>query len=250
MVKPTRAYFENLGTGCRPDPYDARDHIFLAPPRVLPRHVDNREECTTVRNQGQEGSCTGHALVAIAELLYWRKLGQPPDMSERWAYEKAKVHDEIAGTGHEGSTIRGAVKAWEKEGLCLEASWPYTPGKPGEPAAGAAEEAKEYPLATYERCLGMENIKHAVHHRGCVIAGFNTHLGWALAGGKDVVPYKPEYFPQGGHAVAVTGYDDDRQVFWIKNSWGPGWGRKGYAGVTYQDALVNTMDAWVVSIPG
>ncbi len=249
MPKPTKAYFAKLGTGYRPDPYDARDRVFLAPPRILPRTIDNREECTPVRHQGLEGSCTGHALVAIAELLYWRKLGLPPDLSERWAYEKAKLYDEIKGTAHEGSTLRGVVKGWAKEGLPPEASWPYKSKKPGKAASDAKEKAEEHPLATYERCLGMENIRHAIHYRGCVIAGFTTHQGWHLAGGKRTIPYTPEYTPQGGHAVALVGYDDEKKVFWVKNSWGTKWGKKGYAGLTYQDALVNTLDAWVVSIP-
>jgi len=44
--------FKKLGTGCRFDPYDARDKTFLAPPKILPLHIDNREECTPARNQG------------------------------------------------------------------------------------------------------------------------------------------------------------------------------------------------------
>ena len=101
MARKTKVYFRSLGTGCRFDPYDRRDRVFLAPPRILPLHVDNREECTIVRNQGAEGSCTGHGLVSVAELLYWRKLASPPDFSERWAYEKAKLHDEWEGTDYD-----------------------------------------------------------------------------------------------------------------------------------------------------
>jgi len=32
----------------------------------------------------------------------------------------------------------------------------------------------------------------------------------------------------GGHAVCVVGYDDKTQRFRLRNSWGPGWGQKGY----------------------
>lgn len=37
----------------------------------------------------------------------------------------------------------------------------------------------------------------------------------------------------GGHAVLCTGYDDKRQAFRIKNSWGTGWKDKGYFWMPY-----------------
>jgi hypothetical protein len=36
-----------------------------------------------------------------------------------------------------------------------------------------------------------------------------------------------------GHALAVVGYDDDKQAFRIINSWGDDWGDAGYAWVSY-----------------
>jgi C1A family cysteine protease len=32
----------------------------------------------------------------------------------------------------------------------------------------------------------------------------------------------------GGHAVVGVGYDDAKQWFVVRNSWGPKWGMKGY----------------------
>ncbi len=247
MPRRSKGYFKRLGTGCRFDPYDQRDKIFVAPPRVLPKHIDNREECTSVRNQGGEGSCTGHALVAVAEMLYWRKLGSPPNLSERWAYEKAKLYDEWEGEDYEGSSIRGTVKAWSKVGICPEEYWPYEANKPGKPKPDAEIKAREYPIAKYERCLGIDNIKHAIHYRGCVIAGVDVHEGWYAA--EEVIPFKSDYYPQGGHAIAFVGYDDEKEILWVKNSWSQDWGIEGFAGLTYKDARLNIRDAWMVNIP-
>ncbi len=236
------------GTGLRFDPYDARDLLFVSPPRILPLAVDHREEATAVRDQGREGTCTGHALAAAAELLYWRSLGNPPDFSERWAYEQAKVHDEWPGTDYEGSSIRGAVKGWSKEGICEERYWPYVAGTTGKPAARAAFNAKRYPLLKYERCLGLDALKHAIHHRGVVIVGASIHRGWLEAAGKQVIPFDPRKEAVGGHAFPLVGYDDGKSLFWVKNSWGTAWGVQGFAGLAYQDALVNVRDAWSVAI--
>ena len=37
----------------------------------------------------------------------------------------------------------------------------------------------------------------------------------------------------GGHAVVAVGYDDSVQVFFVRNSWGDGWGMKGYFTLPY-----------------
>jgi hypothetical protein len=38
-----------------------------------------------------------------------------------------------------------------------------------------------------------------------------------------------------GHAVAIIGYDEKRQAVRIINSWGRGWGDRGYAWVSYEE---------------
>ncbi|MGC8929084.1 MAG: C1 family peptidase [Candidatus Woesearchaeota archaeon] len=35
------------------------------------------------------------------------------------------------------------------------------------------------------------------------------------------------------HAIVLVGYDDERKLWIIKNSWGPNWGSNGYAGIPY-----------------
>jgi C1A family cysteine protease len=37
----------------------------------------------------------------------------------------------------------------------------------------------------------------------------------------------------GGHAVLAVGYDDAKERFLVRNSWGTGWGMKGYFTLPY-----------------
>ena len=37
----------------------------------------------------------------------------------------------------------------------------------------------------------------------------------------------------GGHAVLAVGYDDSKQVFIVRNSWGKEWGDNGYFYMPY-----------------
>merc|ERR1711933_589219 len=52
----------------------------------------------------------------------------------------------------------------------------------------------------------------------------------------------------GGHAVQACGYDDARKVFIVRNSWGEGWGDRGYFYMPYaylSDAGLAS-DMWVM----
>lgn len=42
---------------------------------------------------------------------------------------------------------------------------------------------------------------------------------------------------QGGHCVAAVGFDDSERAFIIRNSWGTGWGIKGYCLMPYEYLL-------------
>ena len=57
----------------------------------------------------------------------------------------------------------------------------------------------------------------------------------------------------GGHAVVCVGYDDSRQAFIIRNSWGAGWGEAGYGFMPYAYMLDGGLaaDFWTIqAAPG
>ena len=54
----------------------------------------------------------------------------------------------------------------------------------------------------------------------------------------------------GGHAVLGVGYDDRRQWFIVRNSWGAAWGLKGYFTLPYAyvtDANL-AADFWTIRV--
>jgi C1A family cysteine protease len=56
----------------------------------------------------------------------------------------------------------------------------------------------------------------------------------------------------GGHAVMAVGYDHAQQWFLARNSWGAGWGLKGYFTLPYayliQPGL--SQDLWTIRLVG
>ncbi|UNM06056.1 MAG: C1 family peptidase [Holosporaceae bacterium] len=63
-----------------------------------------------------------------------------------------------------------------------------------------------------------------------VVFGMTIHQSF-LHLGSDRVVEMPTWRDRqaGGHAMILTGYDADREVFMLQNSWGPRWGKKGYS---------------------
>ena len=52
----------------------------------------------------------------------------------------------------------------------------------------------------------------------------------------------------GGHAIMAVGYDSEKEVFIIRNSWGVEWGDKGYFNMPYSYITNKDLcsDFWVV----
>ena len=51
---------------------------------------------------------------------------------------------------------------------------------------------------------------------------------------------------QGGHAVTIVGYDDDKKEFKIQNSWGTRWGKNGYTTLKYDEFPEVCFEAWCI----
>ncbi|WP_374340877.1 C1 family peptidase [Azonexus sp.] len=257
------------------DPGDLRDRPYLPPPASLPDEYPASADIKAwlgaytraglILDQGQEGACTGFGLACVVNYLRWRKAGAPKKMasvSPRMLYDFARRYDEYAGEDYEGSSCRGALKGWHKHGVCLEEDWPYRPGEPATPRFGWAERATRHTLGVYFRVdmQAITDLQAAIHEVGAIYVSAWTHAGWedvpanpkAPASHADlpVIPFDGRPSRAGGHAFALVGFNADG--FIVQNSWGGGWGRGGFAVLSYADWLSNAMDAWVAAlgVPG
>jgi Papain family cysteine protease/Alpha/beta hydrolase of unknown function (DUF900) len=198
-----------------------------------------------ILNQGQEGACTGFGLAAVINRLNDER-GSPVRVSQRMLYEMARKFDRWPGEDYAGSSCRGAIKGWYHMGVCTASSWPYVVGNPGHLTVTRAKEARSNTIGAYYRI--EKNIVHmhaALNETGVVYVSANVHEGWRAAAIRDgAIKYKGK--PIGGHAFAVVGYD--ATGFFVQNSWGKAWGKKGVAHWSYEDWQDNVRDAWVVRL--
>lgn len=193
-----------------------------------------------ILNQHSEGACTGFALAAAINLLYF-KAKEEVRVSPRMLYEMARRYDEWPGEEYDGASLRGAIKGWNNMGVCQEKLWPYRVSRKGDLTVRRAKDARSHTLGAYYRLRPQINHYHAaLNEAGVIVVSAMVHAGWDEP--EDGVIQKQDE-TDGGHAFAVVGYDE--KGFWVQNSWADTWGERGLALWSYEDWIENVMDAWV-----
>ena len=235
-------------TGALLSPPDARDYRVAqfspAGSTKLPAALDFRAVLHPVRNQGAEGTCVGHALTAVMgyQQNTQAPAGQQPDreiLSPRDAYEGARMVDPVLGGG-EGAYPRAALKYAQRTGVCREDRWPYFEKQRGTPRAGAPESRYANRILTYSRIpLAVQALKESLYWHGPALITVPVDQGFQACGADGRIQSRG--LSLGAHAITLAGYDDARQAFLIRNSWGAGWGDKGDGWLPYSWAL---HEAW------
>jgi hypothetical protein len=229
-----------------PDMPDIRDRMYRPHLRALEPAISPRI-AFSVRDQGKDSSCTGFSLAHVVDFLRFREVSKesPARVSARMLYEMAKRNDEWTGSTYEGSSVRGAIKGFYRNGVCTEAMAPDEPGiKNWALTYDMAKEARETRLGAYFRLEPDINDYHAaLNEVGVIYASAQIHTNWDEPRDGKI---EPGGRPAGGHAFAIVGYDE--KGFWVLNSWGQDWGKDGTAHWTYADWAATVMDAWVLQL--
>jgi C1A family cysteine protease len=213
--------------------------------------VDHRDTCPPVYRQLNLGSCTANALSCIFyhNLIKfgYREVFHPSRLylyyNTRFMKKTVEVDD--------GGSLREALKALNLYGMCSENMWPYRPERfKIRPDRRAYRFGRKHKSITYFRIPQvLPQLKQ------CLVDGYLFACGMAVFkkfevevgenGGIVTLP-KDDDVLLGGHAVCIVGFDDDKQVFIARNSWGPDWGDKGYFYLPY-DYVTNdnlVYDIW------
>lgn len=245
--------------GWKPDVPDFRDLSYSAhrmkaeKPRVLPKSIDFRDKFPVVYDQGDLGSCTAQAIAAALE--YNRAIQgitTEMDPSRLFIYYNERKTE---GTINEdaGAYIRTGIKSVVKEGYCHEGLWPYDISKfKVAPPVACYEQAKKYKAMSYYR---IDNT-NLLHLRSCLAAKYPIVFGAMLYtsfeqadsnGGFVPVP-KPTDNDDGGHCMLMIGYDDEKKLFAIRNSWGSEVGDKGHYYMPYEYIINPNLcdDFWTI----
>lgn len=232
--------------GWLPDLPDQRDHLYAAPPAVisaLPSSVDLTSKCPPVYDQGQIGSCTANSIAGALEFDRLKQGLQDFVPSRLFIYYNERAMEGTVNSDS-GAMIRDGIKSVGTLGDCPENLWPYdgSPFPPNpkltqKPTQACYAQALKYKAIQYQRLSQILN-----QLKGCLASGYPFVFGFTVyesfesntvaQTGHAPLP-SPREAVIGGHAVMAVGYDDSHQWFIIRNSWGTGWGLKGYFTLPY-----------------
>jgi C1A family cysteine protease len=223
------------------DVHDPRDRKFSVPAQIaaapLPPSIDLRSLCPPVYNQERLGSCTANAIAAALEFDAMKQ-GQPAVIPSRlFIYYNERV---MEGTVDQdaGAQIRDGIKSVATQGVCPESEWPYDISQYAvQPPQSCYTDAAKHLALVYESITqDLDDLRGALAANLPFVFGFDVYARFESeeVAQTGIVPM-PRW-PQrciGGHAVMAVGYDDSKEMFLVRNSYGADWGQQGYFEMPY-----------------
>ena len=192
----------------------------------LPQSIDwrTKQAVTSVKDQGQCGSCWTFSATGAVEGAWAIFKGQTVDLSEQELVDCAKG---VAYGSHgcNGGQMEGAFKYIVEHGQCSLASYPYTA------TDGSCKTCASVAHISY--CSDIKpndqiSLKAAVAQQPVAVAiEADTRYFQSYSSG---VLTSASCGTNLDHGVLIVGYGTENgQDYWlVKNSWGTTWGMSGY----------------------
>lgn len=204
---------------------DALVNTELASPKALPASYIGY--ASSVKNQGNCGSCWAFAAVGLLESMVLKNDGIEVDLSEQHMVS-CNPWDWGCNGGY-----------WPQDmlinpGSPLESCFPYTAtDAPCKSTCPYPYSIQSWSFVTEDYVVpDTELIKQAIYTYGAVQAGvyvdnfFQAYTSGVLNRCKKNATWT-------NHAIILVGWDDALGAWRLKNSWGTGWGESGYMWIKY-----------------
>ena len=184
------------------------------------RNVKGKNFISPAKNQGECGSCVAFSIVAALESHYLieRNLStdeEPIDFSEASLFFPAGCSCSI------GWQIPQALRITRDKGVCHETAYPYRPVDQ-EPAINP-ENQHSVRIRGFDSTSDTTTMKRWLVTEGPLVADYFIYQDfYSYFQHSSGVYHKTEKCGKlcGGHAICVIGYDDNKQAWLCKNSWG------------------------------
>lgn len=235
---------------------DSRDHKIIfntTKASTAPTSIDLSRNCPSVYDQLDIGSCTANAASTMFSFICRKNQNKLILPSRLFLYYTTRT---IQGTidSDSGASLRDTMRALRSSGVCPETMWIYNEDLLYQrPGSDCYTTALDYQALSYASIsIGLSQMKNAIKSGFVFVMGilvYSSFVSNAVARtGMVPVPNTTRESYLGGHAICVIGFDDRRQAFLCRNSWGTGWGLRGNFYLPYSYAINRNLsfDAWTL----
>jgi Papain family cysteine protease len=264
------AAVESVGTvrilNCLPSPATEEDWKIenalaagiLTAPATLPTTKDLRDDSWwSIGDQANTGSCVGWAVADSVLRWHFTNAGrlQPAErMSPRFLWMAAKETDEFTSEPstfieRAGTSLKAALEVARRYGSVRDTTLPFAHLFDGDVNTFYAIAAQLKIVAYFNLGRNLSDWRQWLAGTGPILTRLTVDRTWELA--TQTSGHLTSYdaaTARGGHAVALVGYTPNG--FIVRNSWGVGWGDKGYAYASSNYATQAFTEAYGVTIIG
>lgn len=200
---------------------------------------------TPVREQNTCGSCWAFTAVAAMESSI---LGQNKGVSPAQLNLSEQQLLDCSGGGTCWGGWYGTAFKWatnQATALNTETNDPYIGRGNSCKAANTNFYLKNYGRINPKEMPTVAEIKQALAQHGAIATAVNaTPMFLAYKSGV----FDEQASGEINHAVTIVGWDDAKQAWLLKNSWGTDWGDQGYMWIDYHANRIGTFAYWVDAV--
>lgn len=235
-----------LGADISKDPGVEMDEAYSTQ-AALPEVVDLRDGFSPVGNQGQFGSCTSFATIKGLQEFLVKKQGRYEAQAPAYLWYQARR--QTGGKGQDtGVPTEFAMKMLDAYGSVPEKEFPYLEASKQKDEAARKEFLERQPggaletkgkknriMTGYKSVTKLSAIRKGLADGVPVVLAMRVYSSIGKTGKNGMLPMpttKDEF--QGGHAVIAAGYDNEKKVLIVRNSWGSDWADGGYFYMPYE----------------
>jgi C1A family cysteine protease len=202
---------------------------------------------TSVKDQGDCGSCVSFCTCSTMESAVRIKLGNP-----NYAIDLSEAFCQFCGGGSCGGWgLTSGLSFAQSTGVTDEACMPYSPTDMNCNASRCSNWASRLTkIKSFTGYSTMDARKNALATIGPLLAGMAVYTDFGSYNNGIYVKTANATL-RGHHCISVVGYDDNNQCWHLKNSWGTSFGSGGFIRVRYNqpDLLLDTSWAFYSVVP-
>ena len=229
---------------------DIPNTFILKPPSPSAKAFNWRDEgrMTPIKNQGTCGSCWAFTSVGVYENAWLLRNDETVSLSEQHVLDCATENGKEVGSCN-GGWYSGVYNYYKTTSFQLLKDFPYK-NKKEVCKSGTQTKYKVEAWGYVVPTMGIpkvDEMKKALCTYGPLAATVKvTPAFQAYDSGVFNEKAKVTSSKDVNHAIIIVGWDDSKNAYLVKNSWGTYWGEQGYVWVDYGSNNIGYGALWVV----